>query len=98
MNNTNAEKVSVANRLTTWAAIVGMGLYVMNMGQWVGAADEKLEGAAKVEATQQAMLLQQATMVAEQAHQKDALEDIKEQAEKDKEEILNAIKEAHKDD
>lgn len=97
-NGTNGDKAALANRVTTWVAIVGMGMYVMNMGQWVGAADEKLEDAATVEVTQKAILLQQATMIAEQAHMKEAVEDIKEQAEKDKNEILDAIKDAHEDD
>lgn len=43
------EQQSLANRVATWAAIIPMGLYVMNMGQWVGAADEKFENAEQVE-------------------------------------------------
>jgi hypothetical protein len=45
----NKEQQSVTHRIATWAAIIPMGLYVMNMGQWVGAADEKFEDAETVE-------------------------------------------------
>jgi hypothetical protein len=40
---------SMANRVSLWVAIVALGIYVMNMGQWVGAADEKLKDAEAVE-------------------------------------------------
>ncbi len=39
----------IANRIASWVAIVGIGIYVMDMGKWVGAADEKLADAEKVE-------------------------------------------------
>lgn len=88
----------IANRVGLWAAVIGIGMYVMNIGQWVGAADEKFNDAETVETTQRAILLQQATIATEQKNMKETLDDIEEQAEKDKKEILAAIKEAHKDD
>ncbi len=39
----------VINRAASWIAIVGLGLYILNIGQWVGAAEEKFENAQKVE-------------------------------------------------
>jgi 2-methylisocitrate lyase-like PEP mutase family enzyme len=39
----------VANRVASWVAIIAIGIYVMDMGKWVGAADEKLADAEKVE-------------------------------------------------
>jgi len=37
------------NRIAVWVAIIPLGLYVLNMGQWVGAAEEKFEDAEAVE-------------------------------------------------
>jgi hypothetical protein len=41
--------ISIANRIGTWVALAAMGAYVMNIGAWVGAADEKFSDAEKVE-------------------------------------------------
>ena len=49
MSNGHGNGVAMANRITTWVAIAAMGVYVLNMGQWVGAADEKLADAEAVE-------------------------------------------------
>jgi hypothetical protein len=92
------EHQSTANRVAVWAAIIPMGLYVLNMGQWVGAADEKLKDAQTVEITQRAILLQQATLAAGQENLKESVEELKKQAKEDKKEILQAIKEASEDD
>lgn len=40
-------------RVGTWATLVGMGLYVLYIGQWVGAAEEKFDSAQKTEETQE---------------------------------------------
>jgi len=45
----NNGKATIVNRIGTWVAILGMAAYVFNMGQWVGAADEKFEDAQTVE-------------------------------------------------
>jgi len=78
--------------------MIGLAAYVISIGQWVGAADEKFNAAATVETTQRVILLQQNTLAVEQKNMKEQLDDIKDQAETDKKEILAAIKEAHKDD
>lgn len=44
---------SIAHRVAIWAAIVPLSIYVLNMGMWVGAADEKFENANKVARTQE---------------------------------------------
>ena len=49
MGNRDDSMGSIANRIATWAGIALLGVYVLNMGQWVGAAEEKLEAAEKVQ-------------------------------------------------
>lgn len=45
----NEKEVSIVNRIGTWAVLAGLGVYMLNIGSWVGAADEKFEQAQKVE-------------------------------------------------
>lgn len=88
----------IANRVGLWVAVVGMGVYVMNIGAWVGAADEKFADAQTVEEKQDAMLLQQNTMATKQEVIEEQLDKMEEQMDEDKKEILAAIASAHKDD
>lgn len=54
MANANGNgNVALANRIGTWASLVALGMYVMYIGQWVGAADEKFKDHDTVEETQQ---------------------------------------------
>lgn len=88
----------LAHRIGIWGGMIGLGLYVLNIGAWVGAADEKFNDAETVETQQRAILLQQATIVTEQKNLKEKLDEIEEQAKEDKREILDAIKEVQRDD
>jgi len=47
--------MALANRLGVWVAMAALFVYVLNIGQWVGAADNKLEKAEEVEKTQQSI-------------------------------------------
>lgn len=40
---------TILNRVGMWSTLVGLAIYVLNMGMWVGAADEKFESAEQVE-------------------------------------------------
>ena len=79
----------IANRLGTWAAIAGLAIYLLNIGQWVGAADEKFKDAESVEETQE-QIKERLTRV------EDNLEHLEEQSEKEHEAILDAIKRLEK--
>jgi Flp pilus assembly protein protease CpaA len=78
-----------------WVAVLGIGIYVLNMGMWVGAADEKLADAATVEETQKQVLLDLNTVQVTQAAQTVAIADNKKATEKSRDEILAAIEKAH---
>lgn len=80
-----------AHRVGIWVSVIGMGLYVFNMGQWVGAADEKFEDAATVETTQRTLLLQVNTIATKQEAQDKAIAENKKAIEDSKKEILKAI-------
>ena len=90
-------RLALANRIGTWTAIIGLAAYVFWMCTWVGAADEKFKDAETVESKQTAILLQQATIATKQQHIETKLIKIEEQMKEDKEDILDAIKEAHED-
>jgi hypothetical protein len=93
MTDTNGKKTmsDMTHRIGIWAAVIGLSMYVFNMGAWVGAADEKFNDAATVEATQQALLLQVNTVAVTQDAQSKAIEENKEAIEKARLEILAAI-------
>lgn len=73
--------------------MVGLFIYVMNIGQWVGAADEKFKDAETVEQKQEQILETQTTMKTKQEAIVDKLDEIEEQMKEDKKEILEAIRE-----
>lgn len=52
-NGFNGRGLEIAHRLGIWVTVVGLALYVLNMGIWVGAADEKFKSAATVEERQE---------------------------------------------
>ena len=72
--------------------------YVMSLGQWVGAADEKFNDAETVETRQNALLIQQNTLAVRQQAIEAGVQENKEAIEKSKQEILDAISKAHEDD
>lgn len=89
----NGKHVDLAHRIGVWAGMVGLFIYVMNIGQWVGAADEKFKDAETVEQKQEQILETQTTMKTKQEAIVDKLDEIEEQMKEDKKEILEAIRE-----
>ena len=88
-------KATIVNRIGTWLAILGIGAYVFDMGQWVGAADEKFEDAQTVEEKQETLILQVNTLTIEAHATTKAVESNTKAIETSRREILDAIKEAH---
>ena len=39
--NGNQKPADIAHRVGIWVAVAGLWLYMLNIGSWVGAADEK---------------------------------------------------------
>lgn len=74
------------NRVASWGSIVAMALYVLYIGQWVGAADEKFKDAESVEQTQK-QIKERLIRVEE------GIEDLEESAAREHDAILDAIKE-----
>jgi membrane-associated HD superfamily phosphohydrolase len=89
--------VDIAHRLGIWGAVLGIGLYVMNIGAWVGAADEKFEDAQTVEEKQDQLILDVNTIQVTQQVQTKAIEANAKAIEKSKDEILDAIQKATED-
>lgn len=76
-------------RIGSWATLVGMGLYVMYIGQWVGAADEKFDNAQKTEETQE-QIKERLTRLEEQVESNDEKSAVRD------EQILKAIERLEK--
>lgn len=93
----NNGKATIVNRIGTWVAILGIAAYVFNMGQWVGAADEKFIDAQTVEEKQEQLILDVNTLTTEQTYTKEAVVANKLAIEQSRKEILAAIKEARED-
>lgn len=91
MSNGSQTKVDIAHRLGIWISVIVLGGYVLNLGQWVGAADEKFSDAETVEATQQVLLIQVNTIATIQGTQTTAIRDNKDAIETSRREILDAI-------
>jgi hypothetical protein len=83
----------MAHRLGVWTAVIGIFLYVLNIGSWVGAAEEKFKDAETVEQKQAQILLEQTEIKTKQVAIEKQLDKIEQQMKEDKKEILEAIKE-----
>ncbi len=95
MSNGTQTKVDIAHRLGIWISVIVLGGYVLNMGQWVGAADEKFDDAATVETTQRALLIQVNTIATIQGTQTTAIRDNKDAIEDSRRAILDAIRDSN---
>lgn len=94
MSNGSQTKADIAHRLGIWLSVIVIGGYVLNLGQWVGAADEKFDDAETVETTQRALLIQVNTIATIQGTQTTAIRDNKDAIETSRQEILKAIRES----
>lgn len=89
---------AIVNRLLQWGAIAGVLVYAMNVGQWVGAADEKFKNAEAVAEKQDTMVERVATLSAQQTATQRAVESNTSAIKESERKILEAIREAHRDD
>lgn len=96
--------MDIAHRIGIWVAMVGLAVYVLNIGQWVGAADEKFKSAQTVEEKQDKLILDvntiqvtQGAIQRTQTAQTNAIAANARAIEDSKDEILDAIKAATED-
>lgn len=87
----------LVHRVGIWVGMIGLAIYVMNIGQWVGAADEKFKDAQTVEDKQDQLILDVNTIQVTQVAQTKAIEANTKAIEDSKDEILQAIQEANED-
>jgi len=95
MANGKPTVLDIVHRVGIWGFAITLGVYVLNIGQWVGAADEKFKDAQTVEEKQDALIIQVNTVAILQGVQTVAIQDNKTAIETSRREILNAIKEAN---
>ncbi len=88
-------KVDIAHRIGIWISVIVIAGYVLNIGTFIGAAEEKFKDAETVEATQKILLLQVNTIATVQGVQTKAIEDNKDAIEDSRREILKAIRESN---
>jgi hypothetical protein len=81
----------IANRIGLWVGMCALALYVINIGAWVGAADEKFADAETVEQKQDQLILDVNTIQTTQATQTKAIEENKKAIETSRREILDAV-------
>ena len=86
--------LDIVHRVGIWGFAITLGVYVLNIGQWVGAADEKFKDAQTVEEKQDALIIQVNTVAILQGVQTVAIQDNKTAIETSRREILAAIKDA----
>lgn len=87
-------KVDIAHRIGIWISVIVIAGYVLSIGTFIGAAEEKFKDAETVETTQKALLLQVNTIATVQGVQTIAIQDNKDAIETSRREILDAIKAA----
>lgn len=73
----NGNAGAIVNRVLQWGALAGVFVYVLNIGQWVGAADEKFKDAETVEQRQEDIRTDVNTIANEQSHIQQDISDIK---------------------
>lgn len=102
--NGRQRPVDIVHRVGIWVAVAGMGAYMLNIGAWVGAADEKFKDAQTVEEKQDQLILNvntiqvtQGAIQTTQAAQTIAIAANATAIEESKDEILDAIKAATED-
>ena len=95
MANGKPSMLDIVHRVGIWGFAITLGVYVLNIGQWVGAADEKFKDAQTVEEKQDALIIQVNTVAILQGVQTVAIQDNKTAIETSRREILDAIKEAN---
>lgn len=95
MANGKPSMLDIVHRVGIWGFAISIGIYLLNIGSWVGAADEKFKDAETVEEKQDALILQVNTVAVLQATQTTAIEANKTAIETSRREILEAIKEAN---
>ena len=95
MANGKPSLLDIIHRVGIWTFGIGILIYALNIGQWVGAADEKFKDAETVEEKQDALILQVNTIATLQTAQTVAITDNKAAIETSRREILEAIKEAN---
>ena len=95
MTHENSTSMDMAHRLGIWTGLLALAVYVINIGAWVGAADEKFVDAETVEQKQEEMIVRQTVIATKQDSIEKAVEENKKAIETSRKEILDAIKEAH---
>lgn len=84
-------KADLAHRIGIWISVIVIAGYVLSIGTFIGAAEEKFKDAETVETTQKALLLQVNTIAIVQGVQTIAIQDNKGAIETSRREILAAI-------
>ncbi len=87
-------KVDIAHRIGIWISVIVIAGYVLNIGTFIGAAEEKFKDAQTVEEKQDVLILQVNTIATVQGVQTLAIADNKTAIETSRREILDAIKAA----
>lgn len=87
-------KVDIAHRIGIWISVLVIAGYVLNIGTFIGAAEERFKDAETVEEKQDVLILQVNTIAIVQGVQTIAIQDNKAAIETSRTEILKAIKEA----
>ncbi len=82
----------IAHRIGIWLGFIALAVYVMNIGAWVGAADEKFADAQTVEEKQDQLILDVNTIQVTQSVQSAAIAANAKAIEESRKEILEAIK------
>ena len=95
MANGKPSVLDIVHRVGIWGFAISIGIYMLNIGQWVGAADEKFKDAQTVEEKQDALIIPVNTVAILQGVQIIAIQANKEAIETSRREILEAIKEAN---
>ena len=86
-NGSGHQNGGVANRVASWATMAAIAGYVLYIGQWVGAADEKFKDAESVEQKQEVINDKVTRIETEVEHVKNNVEDVKREQAKQNEKL-----------